>query len=300
MNSLVMGALVALSMAQQTDTVIPLEGAKVLEVNAPAGSITVTGWDRNEISIQAEHSTRTFVEIRRTRDGQRIDVEADSRRGPATIVDYVIRVPRALALELDAMNADILVEGVTGDVEAEVMQGTVTVKGGAAVKVSNTTGKILVDGATGGVDAETAADEIRLLNVAGDVTAESAGGDIILINSSAGSVDVGTIGGRVYYEGILRKGGTYFLGTHGGNVTLVVPQGAGATFHLAAVYGSVVNALAGTPERFEGGQRHNLDVGGGGALVEAETFGGRISLVRKGAPGSEPPVGHERDDGAPR
>ena len=89
MNSLVMGALVALSMAPQTDTVIPLEGAKVLEVSAPAGSITVTGWDRSEIRIRAEHSTRTFVEVRRTRDGQRIDVQADSRRGPATIVDYV-------------------------------------------------------------------------------------------------------------------------------------------------------------------------------------------------------------------
>ena len=297
MNSLVMGALLALSMAQQTDTVIPLGDAKVLEVSAPAGSITVTGWDRNEIRIQAEHSTRTFVEIRRTREGQRIDVQADSRRGPATIVDYVINVPRALALELDAMNADILVEGVSGDVEAEVMQGDVTVNGGVAVKVSSATGKILVDGAKGGVEAETAADEIRLLNVTGDVTAESAGGDIVLVNSSSGSVDVGTIGGRVYYDGTLRTGGTYFLGTHGGNITVVVPQDAAATFHLAAVYGSVINALQGSPERFEGGQRHNLDVGGGGALVEAETFGGRISLVRKGAPGSEPPTGQQRPDG---
>jgi len=111
-----------------------------------------------------------------------------------------------------------------------VMQGDVTVKGGAAVRVSSTTGKILVDGAKGGVDAETAADEIRLLNVAGDVTAESAGGDIILVNALASSVDVGTIGGRVYYDGVFQKGGTYFLGTHGGTITLVVPQGAAASF----------------------------------------------------------------------
>ena len=300
MNSVVMGALLALSMAQQTDTVIPLGGATALAVSAPAGSITVTGWDRNEIHVKAEHSTRTFVEIRRTRDGRRIDVQAESRRGPATIVDYVIQVPRSLALELDAMNADILVEGVTGDVEADVTQGDITVRGGAAVKVSSTTGKVLVDGAKGGVDAETAADEIRLVNVTGDVSAESAGGDIILVNSSAGSVDVGTIGGRLHYDGVFQAGGTYFLGTHGGNITLVVPQGAAATFHLATVHGTVINSLEGSPERFEGGQRHNLDVGGGGALVEAETFGGRILLVRKGAPGSEPPSVRERHDETPR
>jgi DUF4097 and DUF4098 domain-containing protein YvlB len=300
MNSLVTGALLALSMFQQTDTVIPLGDARVLEVSAPAGSITVTGWDRNEIRVQAEHSTRTFVEISRTRDGRRIDVQGASRRGPATIVDFVIQVPRSLALELEGMNADIQVEGVTGDVEAGVMQGDVTVRGGAAVRVSSTTGKILVDGAKGGVDAETAADEIRLLNVAGDVSAESAGGDIILVNSSAGSVDVGTIGGRIHYDGVFQKDGAYFLGTHGGNITVVVPEGAAATFHLATVYGTVINSLAGSAERFEGGQRHNLDVGGGGALVEAETFGGRISLVRKGAPGSEPPSARERSSGALR
>jgi len=299
MNSVVTGALVALSMVQQTDTVIPLGDAMVLEVSAPAGSITVTGWDRSEIRIEAEHSTRTFVEVRRTRDGRRINVEADSRRGPATIVDYVLHVPRSLALELDAMTADILVEGVTGNVEAEVTRGDVTVRGGAAVKVSSTTGKILVDGARGGVDAETAADEIRLVNVSGDVQAESAGGDIILVNSTAGSVDVGTIGGRVHYDGTLRKDGTYFLGTHGGNITLVVPQGAAASFHLATVHGVVVNALEGSAQRLEGGKRHTIDVGGGGALVEAETFGGRISLVRRGAPGSEPPAARAPHHGSP-
>jgi hypothetical protein len=293
MNSLVMGALVALSMVQQTDTVIPLQGARVLSVEVPAGSIVVTGWDRDEIRIQAEHSSRSHLEVSRTRNGQRIDLEVDSRRGPTTIVDFTLMVPRSLALVLDGMSADIVVEGVTANVDAEVNQGDVTIRGGAAVSVSSTTGRILVDGATGGVDAETAADEIRLLNVSGDVTAESAGGDIILVNSSAGSVDVGTVGGRVFYDGVFQKDGTYFLGTHGGTITLVVPQGAAASFHLATVHGTVINSLLGTPERFRGGQRHTLDVGGGGALVEAETFAGRISLVRRGAPGSEPPTARE-------
>ncbi|HSG08520.1 MAG TPA: DUF4097 family beta strand repeat-containing protein [Longimicrobiales bacterium] len=297
MNSLVMGALLALSMAQQTDTVIPLGEATSLEVGVLAGSITVTGWDRNEVRVQAEHSSRTSVEVRRTADGRRITLRADSRRGPANIVDFVLQVPRSLALELGAMTADVLVEGVTGDVEAEVAQGDITVRGGAAVNVASATGKILVDGAKGGVVAETAADEIRLLNVSGEVQAESAGGDIVVLNSTAGSVDLGTIGGRIHYDGTLQRDGTYFMGTHGGSITLVVPEGAAATFHLASVHGTVINGLRGEAERSEGGQRHNLEVGGGGALVEAETFGGRISLVRKGAPGSEPPKALEGQDG---
>lgn len=300
MNGLVTGALVALSMFQQTDSVFPAGDATLLNVEAEGGSITVTGWDRNEVRIQAEHSSRTYVEIGRSRDGRRIVVEPDSRRGPPGVTDFVIHVPRTLSLELEGMSADIRVEGITGDVEAEVTRGDITIRGGGAVSVASTTGRILVDGAKGGVEAETAADEIRLVNVAGDISAESAGGDIIIVNSTSGSVDVGTVGGRVHYDGAFRPNGTYFMGTHGGNVTLVVPQGAAASFHVATVYGTVVNALEGGPQRLESGARHTVEVGGGGALVEAETFGGRISMVRKGAPGSEPPAAKERRGGGSR
>lgn len=290
MNGLVIGALVALGMAQQTDTVIPAQGARVLEVDAVAGSVTVTGWDRNEIGVRAEHSSRTYVDVQRSSDGTRIRLEAEARRGPATIVDFTISLPRGMAVEVDAEAADVTVEDVDGGVEADVTQGDLIVRRGKGpVKLYTATGKILAEGVAGGVEAETAADEIRLIGVSGNIVAESAGGDIVIEGATSTSVDVGTVGGRVHYDGTYQRGGSYFFGTHGGTLTLVVPEGAAITFHLASVHGTVINALGSQPERFEGGQRHNLEIGGGGALVEAESFGGRISLVRKGAPGASTP-----------
>ena len=113
MNGIVVGALVALSMAQQkTDTVFPVQDAKTLEVSTDGGSIVVTAWDRNEVRVQADHSLRTIVSIRRRHGGERIDVEAEARRGPGGIVDYQISVPRTLALELNGMYTDISVTGV--------------------------------------------------------------------------------------------------------------------------------------------------------------------------------------------
>lgn len=287
MNGLVMGALVALSMVQQTDTIIPLQDAKLLSVETPGGSIVVTGWDRNEIQIQAEHSHRSYVQIRRTRGGERISLEAEANRGPATIVDFKIMAPRSLALDLEGMYTDITVEGMNGEVSAEALQGDVTVRGGrGSVKVSSTTGKVLVDGAQGKIEAETAADDIRFVNVQGDVTAESAGGDILFENAKATSVDVGTTGGRIAYDGTLVKSGQYFFGAHGGSVTLVLPQGTPASMSLATVHGSIVTNLNGEVQRLERGKRHQLDVGGGGAVVEIETFAGRIAVMRKGTEGS--------------
>lgn len=293
MNGMVMGALVALSMVQQTDTVFPAGGARTLELDLGGGSVVVTAWDRDEVRIQASHSTRTEVQVRRTRDGARIDVEAEARRAAgAALVDYVVSIPRAMGVEVDAMAADVTIEGVGGGVEIDVTRGDLILRGGrGTASLNSTTGKILVEGWAGDVEAETAAGEIRLVEVTGAVGAESAGGDIILVRANTASVDVGTVGGRIHFEGRYQPGGTYLFGTHGGTLTLVVPEGTAATFRLATAYGSVLDATGATPQRYTGGQRHTVEKGGGGALVEAETFGGRIVLVRPGGEGSSPPPG---------
>jgi hypothetical protein len=290
MTGAVIGALVALSMVQQTDTTFAAAEVEHIDLSTTAGRVMVTGWDRSEIRVAAEHSSRTFVEIRRSRDGRRVDIDAEARRGPATIVDYELWVPRSVSIEVDSDMSDVTIEGVDGNVEVDVTRGDVTVRGGSGVvAVGSMTGKILIDGAEGRIEAETAADEIRLVNVSGEVEAESAGGNIILENARASSVDVGSVGGRIYYEGTYQGGGTYFFGSHGGSVTLVVAPGTSADFAVSTVHGSIVNALGAEPERLDAGERHRFTLGAGGALVEAETFGGRISLVRPGSRGSGAP-----------
>lgn len=289
MNAIVIGALVALGALQQTDTVIPLQGAQRLEVDAPGGSITVGTWDRDEVRVQAEHSSRTYVEI--DRSGSTLEVEAEARRGPANIVDFVLTIPRGLDLELDGMYTDILVEGVEGEVEAETLQGDITIRGGRGrVEVGSVSGRILVEGAQGVVEVETAAGDIRVRDGSGEVYGESAGGDIILEGMRATAVDVGAVGGRVFYGGTFEPGGTYFFGSHGGSVTLALPEGTGATLNLATLHGGITSNLGEGPSTFERGERHSFQIGGGGALVEVETFAGRIRVLREGTPGALPPA----------
>ncbi len=292
MNAVLIGALVALTAVQQTDTVIPLEGATRLEIEAAGGSIRVATWDRNEIRIQAEHSSRTFIDI--DRSATTVSVEADARRGPANLVDFVLTVPPTLELELDGMYTDMVVEGADGAVSAETLQGDVTIRGGrGSVEVGAVSGRILVEGARGVVDVETAAGDIRVRDSSGEIYGESAGGDIVLEDMRATAVDVGAVGGRVYYRGTFDPEGAYFLGSHGGSVTVVVPDGVGATFNLATVHGTITTNLEGAPRSFERGKRHRFEVGGGGALVEVETFGGRIAVLREGSPGARPPAERE-------
>jgi hypothetical protein len=69
-------------------------------------------------------------------------------------------------------------------------------------------------------------------------------------------------------------------------VLLVVPDGTSATFNLATIHGSVTTNVNGTLERLERGRRNTVTVGSGGAVVEAETFGGRIAVMRQGTEGA--------------
>ena len=291
MNGLVIGALMALSMVQQTDTILELDGAELLSIETMGGSIEVNVWDEDRIRVQAEHSTRTYLEIERRRSGREIDIEPEARRGPANIVDLVVTVPRGLALKLDGQYADLRIEGADGAVEAETMQGEVYIVGGRGnIKVESTMGSIYVEGADGVIEIESSASDIHVVDSSGEIYAESAGGSIILENVSPRAVDVGSTGGRVYYDGSFDPSGTYFFGAHGGTLTIVVGEEARASFNVATVHGSISSNLRGEAESFQRGKRHEFDIGGGGAIVEAETFGGRIRLLRRGTEGSQAPV----------
>ena len=301
MNGLVIGAMMALSMMQQTDTTFALDGGERLSVETMGGSIEVLVWDEDRIRVQAEHSNRTFIDIHRHNDGRQIDVEAEARRGPANIVDFRITVPRGLALNLDGQYADLRIEGADGEIQAETMQGDVYIVGGRGViKVESTMGSVYVEGAQGTIELETSAADIHVVNSTGEIYAESAGGSIVLENVRPRAVDVGSTGGRVHYDGSFEPGGTYFFGAHGGTLTIVVGEEARASFNVATVHGSISSNLRGEAEVFERGKRHEFSIGGGGAIVEAETYGGRIRLLRRGSEGSQAPVRRSpaRDDAA--
>ena len=286
MNGLVMAALITLSMAQQTDTIIPLDGATLLDVEADGGTIVVGTWDRPDVRVQAAHSIRTFVSIERSRNGT-LSVETEANRGPAGIADFTITVPSTLNLNLEGMYTDITVEGANGAVEAETLQGDIIIRGGrGTIRADATTGEVLVEGAEGEIEVETAAGDIRFVNVGGNVVAESAGGDIFFENARATSVDAGSTGGRLQYQGTFQPTGRYFFGSHGGSVLLIVPEGTSATFNLATIHGSVTTNVNGTLERLERGQRNSITVGTGGAIVEVETFGGRVAVMRQGTEGA--------------
>lgn len=286
MNGIVIGAMMALSMVQQTDTTFAVGNATRLDLDSQGGQVVIAVWDRNEIRIQAEHSRRSVVEVRQRRG--EISIEANAVRGGMSgIVDYIITVPRRFDLKIEGMYTDITIDGADGVVEAETMQGDILIRGGRGeIHASSTTGRIRVEGAEGRIEVETVAQEIRISDSSGEIRAQSVGGSIIMENLDASSVDASTVGGRVTYTGTIEADGMYFFGSHGGSISLVIPADSDVEVSLASLYGSISADIQGAPDRFQRGKRATFTMGSGRAIIEAETFGGRITIREQGSSGN--------------
>ncbi len=278
----------------QTDTTLAVQQGTRLRVENPGGDITIRGWDRNQVRVQASHSARTYVEVRNS--GAVLEVNARGRRGPANVVDYEITVPAWMAIDVGGMYSEISVEGTRAAIKAHTLEGDITVKGGAEqVTVNTVNGHIKVDGARGKVDLKSISESVEAANVVGDLVVETVSGDIDLRHIDSRTVDAGTVSGEVLYDGTVHDGGTYSLTTHSGEITFTVPEGANAAVSLLAGTGEYSSSFTLPATDRTTRRRRHFSLGSGSATIELETFSGDIRLVR---PNEVPrPRVHSRDEG---
>lgn len=283
LTALLVGALSAPTMLQAaTDTIVSAQGATRLQVENRGGSVVVEGWDRNEVRVQADHNSRTRVVVRRR--GDVVLVEPEGMRGPALITDIRISMPRSLALRVEGMFTDVTVDRPAGDVSIETLEGSIEVTGGqGAVRATTVNGVIRARDTQGRLDLQTIARGIEVENAQGEVYAETVSGPIVLRGMRARVVDVGSVSGRVLFEGTLPSGARHSFGSHSGRVSLILPASASAAITVASLSGTVESAFAGQLSTEPRRRRSVFTLGGGDARVEVETFSGSISLIEAGS-----------------
>ncbi|MGQ0560993.1 MAG: DUF4097 family beta strand repeat-containing protein [Gemmatimonadota bacterium] len=289
-GTLLVGMLAAALAQQQTDTTFAIRPGARVEVETFGGEINVKTWNRNEVRVQAAHGRRDAINID-TR-GNSVQIEAEGRVGPAMAVNFTITVPPSVALDLSGVHTEISVEGVTGDVDAETVQGGIRVSGGGRLDLESVEGEIVVDKARGRVSANTVNRGIRITNVIGDIEAETVNGPIVLRAVQASTVDLATVNGRIVYDGTMRDGGDYAITSHNGGVWVVVPDKAGVTVSISTFNGELDSTLPITL-RGESGRKRSMNFvfGSGSARLDIESFGGDIHLRRPGETiPAEPPA----------
>ncbi len=275
--------LVVAFMAQaprfDTDTTVSVSQGSRLRLQNQGGDITIRTWDRNQVRIQAEHSSRSSVQVD-TR-GQVVEISGRGRgMGLATVVDYQLTVPTWMALDVGGMYAEISIDGTRAAVKAQTLEGNITLRGGAdQVTLTTVNGFIDVSGARGRVHLNSVSEDVRVSDVEGELVIEAVAGDVDLRRITSRSVDAQTVSGDVTFEGRFAEGGSYLFTSHSGDVTLAVAEGSSATINVASANGEVSSSFDLRSER-QSRRRQSYRLGGGSATVDVETYSGDLSIIR--------------------
>ena len=212
------------------------------------GSITVTGWDKELVSIVAEaygDIDDYQIDITERSKGINIDIDHSGHFRHSGDVDVVVYVPKKVNLEVETMGGSITLDNIEGDIEGETM--------GGELDLSNLKGNI---------EMTTMGGEIQVSNSQLDGEVKTMGGDITF-RDVFGDVKGSTMGGDIKYLGKSKPGSTK------GNEEVRISTMGGEI--------NVDDAPAGANVSTMGGDIH---IRSANKYVKAKTMGGDIDIDR--------------------
>jgi hypothetical protein len=245
-------------------------------VDRTNGNITVRVWDRNEVHVRAlVRATARDLEVAREiaasvviSQGNRLRAsrpEGQDNQGwgnQSWTVDFDVQVPRETELTVSAINGEVAIRELSGDVSVEAVNG-----------------EIAISDVSGDISAEAVNGQIAISQVSGDISAETVNGSIELEGVS-GNVDGRAVNGRIEVTlvGDRLAGEGVDLATVNGTVALRIPRSFSAQLELETVTGGMDVDF---PITISGrlGRRISTTLGDGGPLVRIETTGGAIRIV---------------------
>lgn len=234
----VLGALpwalgpVALASTRSVDQTQPADPNGTVEIVNVAGSVTVSGWNRPEVSVTGQIGDRV-ERVELTHSDHHTLVRAVLPHGVGFHFSgdgsarLTIRVPAHSGLQVSLVSADLAVSGVSGPQQLRTVSGTIQSEGGGAAHIDTVSGDVKLtvpDGTSAQVETTN-----------GDVTVSGAGGDVS-VNTTSG-------------DGHLRLGSlhTFSLHTVSGSFDIDARLGAAAQFTVESISGDIKVHLSGTP-----------------------------------------------------
>src|SRR6266511_1235174 len=284
--------LLAMMVITPTDQTVNVTKGTKLDVNNFAGDVAIKVWDKDAVRVQVNHSDREIVDIKPGE--QTLTIRSRSvRGGPPRSLDYEITVPKWMAISVSGQYADVIMDGVGGDVTVETTRGDVNVTGGSGVvMLKSIQGEVTLQKAKGRIEVRAVNEGMRLSDISGDLSAETTNGSIILDRIDSSNVDLYTVNGNISYDGPIKDRGVYRLTTHNGMIAVAVPEKVNATLMVRTYNGSFRSTFPVKQDDENRRKRFTLTLGNGSAHLELESFGGTIALRRPGE--ARPEVERER------
>jgi DUF4097 and DUF4098 domain-containing protein YvlB len=283
--ALLAGATATASSDKTFDRQVPAQPRGVVEISNVSGSIEVSGWDRNEVSVHAELDAGVErVDV--SSDGGRTTIKvmlphASSQGGEARLQ---VKIPKASELNVSAVNADVISNGVLGVQRVNAVSGNITAElGGADVELKTVSGDLRLKGhgLPARVHLSTVSGSVQLEHGAGDLEASTVNGTLVLSLDSARSVRARTTAGDVRVEGKLARGATLEASTVSGDVNVRASAEGGYAYEVSSFTGDITDCFNASAERvskYAPGSRLEGTRGEGAGHLRLKTMSGDVQL----------------------
>lgn len=274
--------------AEEVDKTLEAAADGQVDISNVEGSITVTGWSRNQVEVTGTLG-RNVEELifERNKDKVTVKVKVPRRGGPGIDSDLHINVPQQSSINVSGVSADINVTEVMGEQRLRTVSGDVSTESAASdVMAESVSGDVEVDGDNSDIEtrASTVSGDVTLFRVSGTVSAESVSGDVIVDEGSFSRAHLTVVNGEVLFQAQLQKGGKLSAETVNGEVDVEFVGDLSAKIDVSTTNGRIRNCFGPEAERtskYAPGWSLRFTEGDGDGRVDISTVNGRVNLCRK-------------------
>lgn len=276
-----------LAAQQRVDRRIPIAPDASIRVLNLAGSIRVTGWDKDTLAVTgtlAPGAGKLFY-FGGSGRGAKLGVDAAPGSEAGGRSNLEVWVPAKAKLWIKSATADLDVSGVTGGLDLYSVSGVIRVAGSPAqVSAESMDGNVEVSGDFSWVRLKTASGSVTLRGSGEDVSATSVSGSIAVQEGRYVRARFETVTGDIRFEGDIARNASLSFESHSGAIDLRLPSTVSADFEISQFQGEIVNELTrdqARPVRERGGQELAFTTGQGGADVAIRNFKGSVLLLKR-------------------
>jgi DUF4097 and DUF4098 domain-containing protein YvlB len=283
--ALLIGAAAALA-GERVDQKRPASRDGVVEINNVAGSVRISGWDRDEVAVVGTLGRGTErLEFSGT-DGRtilRVVVPRRSRNVDGS--DLEISVPRASRVEVETVSADVTVADIAGRLVAESVSGEIVVHcSSPEVDLKTVSGSLKVAAPAARVHAKTVSGRVEVRGVKGDIDVGSVSGAVTVSAEGVKNCRLETTSGPISLDGSLAPGGRVDANTVSGSIELRLPPDVSAEIEASTFSGDIDNELGPKARRtseYGPGRELSFSQGSGDGRIKVRAFSGSIALRKK-------------------
>jgi len=268
------------------DKTVAAQPRGVVDISDVAGSIEVSGWDRQEVSVHAELGDEV----------ERVDVSSEGGRTTVKVVlpshthghgeaELHVQVPKGSEIDVSAVSADIRVSGVLGVERLNAVSGDVTAElGDADVEAKTVSGDLRLKGhgSAARLHASSVSGDVHLEHGAGDFEGSTVSGELVVSLDSARSIRARSTSGDLRLEAKLAHGATVEATSVSGDVNVrAAAADGGFSYEVSTFSGDITDCFDIKPEhagRYMPGSTLQGTRGEGAGHVRLKTMSGDVQL----------------------